>query len=64
MMGAGGGDMARLKAMGGGRMPSPDDLAKLGGQLPGLGGGSADGAPKLPGLGGAPPPGFNPFKKS
>jgi signal recognition particle subunit SRP54 len=52
----GGGDMARLKAMGGGKLPdAPPD-----GQLPGLGGGDF----KLPGLGGAMPPGFNPFKKN
>jgi signal recognition particle subunit SRP54 len=57
--GAGGGDMARMKAMGGGKMPTPDpeELAK---QLQGLGGA---GGPKLPGLGGLPP-GFNPFKKN
>jgi signal recognition particle subunit SRP54 len=55
----GGGDMARMKAMGGGKMPMPDpeELAK---QLQGLGGA---GGPKLPGLGGLPP-GFNPFKKN
>jgi signal recognition particle subunit SRP54 len=58
MMGAGGGDMARLKAMGGGKLPPPD-LSKLG-QLPGLGGGAEP--PKLPGLGALP--GLNPFKKS
>jgi len=59
MMGAGGGDAARLKAMGGGKLPPPD-LSNLS-KLPGLGGGGE--APKLPGLGGLPP-GFNPFKKS
>jgi len=61
MGGMGGGpDMARLKAMGGGRMP---DSA---GGAPGLPGLPGSGAPNLPGLG-APPPGlsgFNPFKKS
>jgi len=61
----GGGDMSRLKAMGGGQ-PTPDPAAlqemaaKLGGHLPGLGGA---GKPGLPGLGGGLPPGFNPFKK-
>ncbi|HYG28365.1 MAG TPA: signal recognition particle protein, partial [Caulobacteraceae bacterium] len=52
----GGGDMSKLKAMGGGKLPA----APEGGPLPGLGGGSDF---KLPGLGGALPPGFNPFKK-
>ena len=69
MMGGGGG-MDRLKAMGGGKLPPPDEsqleelgkLAQQGGGLPGLGKG-LPGAPKLPGLGGLPP-GFNPFKKS
>ena len=56
----GGGD--RMKAMGGGKMPTPDDIEKAAGQLPGLGG-APGGLPKLPGLGGLPP-GFNPFKKS
>ncbi|HEX6866480.1 MAG TPA: signal recognition particle protein, partial [Caulobacteraceae bacterium] len=52
----GGADMARLKAMGGGKLPEPS--AAGGDMLPGLGGG------KLPGLGGASlPPGFNPLKK-
>ena len=51
MMGAGGGGMDRLKALGGG--PLAQDLP------PGLGGGDAS---KLPGLGGLPS-GFNPFKK-
>jgi signal recognition particle subunit SRP54 len=62
----GGGDMAKLKAMGApGAAPDPKALeemaAKLGGKLPnlpGLGGGGG----QLPGLGGLPP-GFNPFKK-
>ena len=55
--GLGGPDMARMKAMGGGRLPD-----QAGGGLPGLPGG---GGPTLPGLGAAPPglPGFNPFKK-
>ena len=59
MPGMGGADMARLKALGGGRLPQ--DPA----QLPGLGGAPANpsglpGLPgQLPGLGG-----FNPFKKS
>jgi signal recognition particle subunit SRP54 len=53
----GGGDMARLKAMGGGKAPLPADEGAAS-PLPGLGGGM-----KLPGLGGALPPGFNPFKK-
>ena len=65
----GGGGMDRLKALGGGKLPMPDQnqleelgkLAQKGGPgMPGLGG---PGAPKLPGLGGLPP-GFNPFKKS
>ena len=51
----GGADMARLKAMGGGRLPQPDPNQPAGG-LPGLGGPSSPGG--LPGLGG----GF-PFKK-
>jgi signal recognition particle subunit SRP54 len=60
----GGGDMSKLKAMGApGAAPDPQALedmaAKLGGKLPGLGGGSG----QLPGLGGGLPPGFNPFKK-
>jgi len=60
MPGMGGGaDMARLKALGGGRLPQDPGQA---GQLPGLGGASVNppGLPgQLPGLGG-----FNPFKKS
>jgi signal recognition particle subunit SRP54 len=62
-MGAGGADMARLKALGGGRLPQ--DPGQAPGQLPGLGGapGNPSGLPglpgQLPGLGG-----FNPFKKS
>jgi signal recognition particle subunit SRP54 len=50
----GGPDMARLKAMGGGKLAPPAEGGDL---LPGLGGA----APNLPGLGGMP--GFNPFKK-
>ena len=61
----GGGDMAKMKAMGApGAAPDPKALeemaAKLGGKLPGMPG---LGGPKLPGLGGGLPPGFNPFKK-
>ncbi len=61
--GMGGADMARLKAMGGGKPPPAPN------PLPGLDGGGVDpnsppqapgGLPGLPGLGG----GFNPFKKS
>ncbi|MDB5456795.1 MAG: RNA-binding protein, partial [Caulobacter sp.] len=58
----GGGDMSRLKAMGGGKVAPPSQDA-LGGQgLPGLPGlpGAAPKPGLLPGLGG----GFNPFKKS
>ena len=53
--GLGGPDMARLKAMGGGRLPD---------QAGGLPAPPGANAPNLPGLG-APPglPGFNPFKK-
>ena len=65
----GGGDMSRLKAMGGGKVAAPDQtsaggLAGLPG-LPGLpgSGGGGDAKPNLlSGLGGLPP-GFNPFKK-
>ena len=54
----GGADMARLKALGGGRLPQPDPN-QTGGGLPGLGGPTPGGLPgQLPGLGG----GF-PFKK-
>jgi signal recognition particle subunit SRP54 len=55
----GGADMARLKALGGGKMAPPTGGAPT---LPGLGGGAApnpNAPPGLPGLGG----GFNPFKK-
>lgn len=69
LTGAGGADMARMKAMGGGKAPTPQEieeakarLAGLGG--PGLGGPGLGGLPKLPGLGGGLPPGINPFKKS
>jgi len=63
MMGGGGaGGMDRLKALGGGKLPSSDQMNDLTGKLPGLGGPA--GAPSLPGLGGGLPPGFNPFKKS
>jgi signal recognition particle subunit SRP54 len=65
----GGGNMDRMKALGGGKLAMPDasqleELGRMASQggvkLPGLGG---PGAPKLPGMGGLPP-GFNPFKKS
>ena len=69
MLTGGGADMARMKAMGGGKAPTPQEieeakarLAGLGG--PGLGGPGIGGLPKLPGLGGGLPPGINPFKKS
>jgi len=67
MMGVGGGGADRLKALGGGKLPTPDasQLEALGKLAAGGGGPSGlGGAPKLPGLGGALPPGFNPFKKS
>ncbi len=60
MMGVGGGG-DRLKSLGGGKMPSAEQMEELANKLPGLGG-PGSGAPKLPGLGGLPP-GFNPFKK-
>jgi signal recognition particle subunit SRP54 len=53
--GPGGMDMARLKALGGGRLPDQPPGAP---GLPGLPGGQPN---SLPGLGG--PAGFNPFKK-
>ena len=56
MLGGGGG-MDRLKALGGGRMPSEQEIQDLAAKL------QQGGGPKLPGLGGALPPGFNPFKK-
>ncbi|WP_426043653.1 signal recognition particle protein [Caulobacter sp. DWR3-1-2] len=65
----GGGDMSKLKAMGGGKVsqPSSNSAGGLGGLpgLPGLpgSGGGGDAKPNLlSGLGGLPP-GFNPFKK-
>ena len=65
----GGGDMSRLKAMGGGKTAAPDQTSAGGlGGLPGLpglpgSGGGGDAKPNLlSGLGGLPP-GFNPFKK-
>jgi signal recognition particle subunit SRP54 len=69
MLGGGGG-MDRLKALGGGKVPTADaaqleELAKLAEKLPGGGlPGGLPGGMKLPGLGGGLPPGFNPFKKS
>jgi signal recognition particle subunit SRP54 len=61
MLGGGGGgmDLAKLKALGGGKAPTPEQIQEAAAKLPGLGGG------KLPGLGGGGglPPGFNPFKK-
>jgi signal recognition particle subunit SRP54 len=51
----GGPDLARLKAMGGGRMPEPsaDEMKALQDRLAGLGGGQLPGG--LPGLPGFPP---------
>jgi signal recognition particle subunit SRP54 len=66
MLGGGGGaGLDRLKALGGGKVPTSDaaqleELAKLADKLPG----GLPGGLKLPGLGGGLPPGFNPFKKS
>jgi signal recognition particle subunit SRP54 len=53
--GPGGADMARLKAMGGGKMPEPsaDELKALQDRLAGLGGGQPPGG--LPGRPGFPP---------
>ncbi|MBN9320075.1 MAG: signal recognition particle protein [Caulobacterales bacterium 68-7] len=51
-----------LKALGGGKAPSQEDLQKMAQQLGGGGPGAPD-LSKLPGLGGGLPPGFNPFKK-
>jgi signal recognition particle subunit SRP54 len=58
--GMGGADLARLKALGGGRLPAAEP-GQAGGGLPGLPGSG----PSLPGLGGSPSglSGFNPFKK-
>lgn len=62
----GGGDMARLKNLGGGKMPTPDPNA-AGGQglsgLPGLPGLGTGGDAKPNPLSGLGLPGFNPFKK-
>jgi signal recognition particle subunit SRP54 len=56
--GAGGGGMDRLKALGGGKTPSPQEIEGMAAKL------QQGGGPKLPGLGGGGlPPGFNPFKK-
>ena len=55
--GAGGPDMARLKAMGGGRMPEPsaEEMKALQDRLAGLGGGQMPNLPGgLPGLPGFP----------
>ncbi len=61
--GGGGGGMDRLKALGGGKMPSQQEIEEAASKLPGLGGPGGGGL-KLPGLGGGGlPPGFNPFKK-
>jgi signal recognition particle subunit SRP54 len=52
-MGGGGADMARLKAMGGGKMPEPsaDEMKAIQDRLSGLGGGQLPGGlPGLPGL--------------
>ena len=54
-MGGGTGDMARLKALGGGKMPEPtaEDMKAIQDRLAGLGGGQLPGG--LPGLPGFPP---------
>ena len=53
-------DVSKLAQMGGGKMPSPEQMEELAQQLKNAPGGM----PKLPGLGGGGlPPGFNPFKK-
>jgi signal recognition particle subunit SRP54 len=60
----GGGDMSRLKAMGGGKVAASDQNSAGGlPGLPGLGGGGDAKPNLLSGLGGGLPPGFNPFKK-
>ncbi|MDP2213994.1 signal recognition particle protein [Phenylobacterium sp.] len=68
LTGASGADMAKMKAMGGGKAPSPQEIEEAKARLAGLGGpgmgGLGGGLPKLPGLGGGLPPGVNPFKKS
>jgi signal recognition particle subunit SRP54 len=55
--GGGGGPMDRLKALGGGKAPTEQDIQDFAAKL------QQGGGPKLPGLGGGLPPGFNPFKK-
>jgi signal recognition particle subunit SRP54 len=59
MLGGGGAGpgVDRLKAMGGGKMPSQSEIEDMAAKL------QQGGGPKLPGLGGGLPPGFNPFKK-
>jgi signal recognition particle subunit SRP54 len=68
LTGGSGADMARMKAMGGGKAPTPQEIEEAKARLAGLGGpgmgGLGGGLPKLPGLGGGLPPGINPFKKS
>ncbi|MDO8899982.1 MAG: signal recognition particle protein [Phenylobacterium sp.] len=68
LTGASGADMAKMKALGGGKPPSPQEIEEAKARLAGLGGpgmgGLGGGLPKLPGLGGGLPPGVNPFKKS
>ncbi|MDB5447001.1 MAG: ffh, partial [Phenylobacterium sp.] len=62
---SGGMDLAKLKALGGGKAPTPEQIEEAAAKLPGLGGPGSNGLGglKLPGLGGGLPPGFNPFKK-
>jgi signal recognition particle subunit SRP54 len=56
--GAGGPDLSALKNLGGGKMPTQEEIEDMAKKLGGPGG------LKLPGLGGGGlPPGFNPFKK-
>jgi signal recognition particle subunit SRP54 len=57
--GASGADLSKLGQLGGGKMPSAEEMEQLASKLGGPGGGGL----KLPGLGGGLPPGFNPFKK-
>ncbi|WP_309089277.1 signal recognition particle protein [Phenylobacterium sp.] len=59
MLGGGNMDLGKLAQLGGGKMPSPEQMEELQKQL----GSGPGGALKLPGLGGGLPPGFNPFKK-